>query len=164
MRLVADGNRELLRIQTDRGLAGDRGRLAQTVCRGYLEFLFKAEYAYDMGMPQWLARLDHAGSALHLERIFLGRHKPFHFRVWYRDALAGYVQEMLLDARSLTRPYIERKGLEVMVRGHLTGNRNYTTELHKALTLELVHRLFLDSPIDVREKEYEDHTFSRSAC
>ena len=41
---------------------------------------------------------------------FLGRHKTFHFRVWYRDALAGYVQEMLLDPRSLSRSYIERKG------------------------------------------------------
>jgi asparagine synthase (glutamine-hydrolysing) len=45
----------------------------------------------------------------HLDRLFLGRHKLLHFRVWYRDALAGYVREMLLDPRSLSRPYIERK-------------------------------------------------------
>jgi hypothetical protein len=31
------------------------------------------------------------------------------------------------------------------VNGHLTGNRNYTTEIHRLLTLELTHRLFLDS-------------------
>jgi asparagine synthase (glutamine-hydrolysing) len=116
------------------------------VPRALLEFQFKAEYAYDMGMPQWVARLDHAFSPLHLERLFLGRHKVFHFRVWYRDALAGYVQEMLLDPRSLSRPYLERKGLEAIVRGHLKGNCNFTTELHKVLTLELVHRLFLDNP------------------
>ena len=35
--------------------------------------LFKAEYAYDMGMPQGLARIDHPLSALRLERLFLGR-------------------------------------------------------------------------------------------
>jgi len=31
------------------------------------------------------------------------------------------------------------------VRGHLKGNRNHTAEIHKLLTLELLHRIFLDS-------------------
>jgi len=146
LRLVADGNRALLGIPTDRGLAGNQGDILGATRRGILEFQFKAEYAYDMGMPQWLAKLDHAFSPLRLEHLFLGQHKPVHFRVWYRDALAGYVQEMLLDPRSLSRSYIERKGLETVVRGHLKGNRNYTIELHKALTLEILHRLFLDNP------------------
>jgi len=70
----------------------------------------------------------------------------FHFRVWYRDALADYVREMLLDSRTLSRPYIERKKLEEVVQGHLRGDRNYTNEIHKALTLELIHRLFIDKP------------------
>ena len=97
-----------------------------------------------MGMPQAVARIDHALSALHLERVFLGRHKVFHFRLWYRDALAGYVRETLLDPGSLSRPYIEGKRLKEIVEGHLKGDRNYTNELHKTLTLELIHRLFLD--------------------
>ena len=146
LRLIADGNRSLLQIPTDRGLAGNRDRISRAVFHGLLEFLFKAEYAYDMGMPQWLARLDHALSPIRPEQLFLGRHKPFHFRVWYRDALAGYLQETLLDPRALSRPYIERKGLEAVVRGHSKGDRNYTTELHKVLALELIHRLFLDHP------------------
>jgi asparagine synthase (glutamine-hydrolysing) len=145
LRLIADGNSDLLRIPTDRGLLGTRGTLLGATSRGFLEFLFKAEYVSDMGMPQWLAKLDHAFSPLQLEHVFLGRHKPFHFRVWYREPLAGYIQEMLLDPHSLSRSYIERKGLEVLVQGHLRGDRNFTTELHKVLTLELVHRLFLDS-------------------
>jgi asparagine synthase (glutamine-hydrolysing) len=146
LRLIAQGKRDLLRIATDRGLAGDQGGLLGAAYRGLLEFQFKAEYAYDMGMPQWVARIDHAFSSFHLERMFLGRHKVFHFRIWYRDALAGYVREMLLDPRSLSRPYIERKGLEGIVEGHVKGNRNYTTEIHKVLTLEILHRLFLDDP------------------
>jgi asparagine synthase (glutamine-hydrolysing) len=146
LRLVADGDRALHGIPTDRGPAGNRGNILGTTSRGLLEFLFKAEYAYDIGMPQWLARIDHALSPFRLERVFLGRHKPYHFRVWYRDALSGYIQEMLLDESALSRPYLERDGLKVAVRGHLKGNRNYTTELHKVLTLELVHRLFLDNP------------------
>ena len=146
LRLIADGNGALLRIPTDRGLGGNRGRFSELASRALLEFLFKAEYGYDTGMPQWVARIDHVLSPLRLERLFLGRHKIFHFRVWYRDALASYVREMLLDPRSLSRPYIQRKGLEAVVRDHLQGGRNYTTELHKVLTLEIIHRLFLDSP------------------
>jgi len=145
LRLIADGKKELLQIPTDRGLAGKQGGLPAAAYRHFLEFQFKAEYAYDMGMPQSVARIDHAFSALHLERLFLGRHKVTHFRIWYRDALAGYVRDMLLDQRSLTRPYIDRKGLETIVQGHLKGNRNFTNEIHKILTLELFHRIFLNS-------------------
>jgi asparagine synthase (glutamine-hydrolysing) len=96
-------------------------------------------------MPQWVAEIDHALSPLHLERLFLGRHKFYHFRVWYRDTLANYVREMLLDSRTLSRPYLERKGVEEIVSGHLKGNRNHTSAIHKLLTLELIHRQFLDS-------------------
>ena len=143
-RLIADGNGALLRIPTDRGLGGRRGRASRVASRALLEFLFKAEYAYDLGMPQAVARVDHALSALRLERLFLGRHKIFHFRIWYRDALAGYVRAMLLDPRTLSRPYLRREGVETMVRGHLKGDRNYTSAIHKMLALELVHRLFID--------------------
>jgi asparagine synthase (glutamine-hydrolysing) len=115
------------------------------VTHACLEFLFKAEYAYDMGMPQWVAQIDHLFGAFHLERIWLGRHKIFHFRVWYRDQLANYVREILLDARSLARPYVEPKAVRAVVDCHIKGNRNYTIEIHRLLTLELAHRLFVDS-------------------
>jgi len=146
IRLITDGRSELMQVPTDRGLAGGRGRLGEAVAHGILQFLFKAEYAYDMGMPQWVASADHLFSALHFERLFLGRHKAFHFRIWYRDYLSAYLKEMLLDSRSLARPYIERKGLEAIVRGHLRGTHNYTNEFHKVLSLEIFHRLFLDEP------------------
>ena len=154
MRLIADGNRALLGIPTDRGVGGNRGRVAEAASHGLLEFLFKAEYAYDMGMPQSLARFDHSLSSLRLERLFLGRHKPFHFRVWYRDALAEYVREILLDSRSLSRGYISRKGMEAAVQSHLKGDRNYTNEIHKLLTLELVHRLFLDDSLHQQRRSF----------
>jgi len=144
LRLIADGDATLRRIRTDRGLNGNSGHLSAVASRSFLEFTFKAEYAYDYGMPQWVARVDHLFSPFHLERLFLGRHKFCHFRVWYRDALSDYVREMLLDSRTLSRPYLQPKGLERMVQGHIKGDRNYTAEIHKVLTLELLHRLFLD--------------------
>jgi asparagine synthase (glutamine-hydrolysing) len=145
LRLIKDGSHALARIRSDRGVGSNGGRLVSALARASKEFTFKAEYAYDYGMPQSVARLDHFLFGLHLERLFLGRHKLLHFRLWYRDILASYVQEMLLDSRTLSRPYLERKGVEAIVRGHLKGNRNYTTEIHRLLSMELLHRLFLDA-------------------
>jgi asparagine synthase (glutamine-hydrolysing) len=144
-RLIFDGNPALSRIPTDRGLGG-RPAAIEKLTNAWQEFSFKAEYAYDYGMPQWLARIDYRLSPLHLERLFLGRHKPFHFRMWYRHELAGYVREMLLDPRSLSRPYLERRMVEHIVHAHTTGSGNYTTEIHKLLKLELLHRNFIDAP------------------
>ena len=140
-KLVQEGNPALANLRTDRGIRG----LDSVFTRGLLNFTFKAEYAYDYGMPQWIARVDHLFAPLHLERIWLGRHKVFHFRVWYRDHLADYVREILLDPRSLARPYVNREAVRRIVKGHLRGNHNYTTEIHRLLTLELMHRLFVDS-------------------
>jgi asparagine synthase (glutamine-hydrolysing) len=145
LRLIADGDAVLRGIRTDIGQGGNNGRLNTKALRMLLEFSFKAEYAYDYGMPQWVAQIDHIFSRMHLERLFLGRHKFYHFRVWYRDALSQYIRDMLLDPRTLSRPYLERKHVEAMVHGHLKGHRNYTLGIHKVLMLELVHRLFLDS-------------------
>ena len=145
LRLIADGSQKLLRIRTDRGALGSLPAWAGAMQRAYFEFTFKAEYAYDYGMPQAVVNVDHALSFLHLERMFLGRHKFYHYRVWYRDALANYVREMLLDPRSLSRSYLRRDALESIVEEHLKGTRNYTTAIHKLLTLEHIHRLFIDS-------------------
>ena len=108
-------------------------------------------------MPQWLAKADHALAPLHLESLFLGRHKFCHYRVWYRDALSKYVQEILLDPVSLSRPYLNRGTVEAIVRGHVKGSGNYTTAIHKLLTLELIHRLLIDSsPTHTFAKDQHD--------
>jgi asparagine synthase (glutamine-hydrolysing) len=143
-RLIKDGSPALARIRTDRGIGGDSGALVSAATHGLMEFTFKAEYAYDYGMPQWLSRTDHALAPLHLERLFLGRHKLTHYRVWYRDVLASYVRDVLLDSRTLSRPYLERKGVETIVEGHTRKGLNYTSQIHKLLSLELFQRAFLD--------------------
>lgn len=139
--LLLSGNPALATLRTDRGTRG----LNNILKRAALEFSFKAEYAYDYGMPQWLARMDHLVAPLHFERLWVGRHKIFHFRPWYRDQLAPYVREILLDRRSLARPYLQPRAISDIVKGHLSGTRNYTLEIHRLLTLELAQRLFIDS-------------------
>jgi asparagine synthase (glutamine-hydrolysing) len=53
---------------------------------------------------------------------------------------------MLLDRKTLSRPYLESKSVEAIVCGHTKGGLNHTSAIHKLLTLELIHRLFLDAP------------------
>jgi asparagine synthase (glutamine-hydrolysing) len=144
MRLIQEGSPALAHLRTDRGL-GHYNAVAKAMNRAYLELTFKAEYAYDYGMPHWVANVDSTFAPLHLERLWMGRHKLFHFRWWYRTVLAEYVKEILLDPRTLSRTYLNRAGVESIVRGHLTGKRNYTTEIHRLLSLELLHRLFVDA-------------------
>lgn len=144
LRLIAEGNPVLGRIPTDRGMRY-RPIPGLTAARHSLhEFTFKAEYAYDYGMPQWLAGLDHRLSFLHLEKAFLGRHKFYHFRVWFRDGLAKYVQDILLDPRTLQRPYLNGPRVETIVKDHTSGRRNYTNEIHMLLTSELIQRLLIE--------------------
>ncbi len=144
MRLIADGSPRLSEIPNDRGVTYSANKALNSFRQSKEEFLAKAEYAYDYGMPQWLVRLDRLLSPFRLERLFLGRQKFCHFRIWYRDRLASYVKEILLDPRSLSRPYLKRRAIEQMVTGHLRGTHNFTTEIHKLLSIELVHRLLLE--------------------
>jgi asparagine synthase (glutamine-hydrolysing) len=144
VQLVRDGNPELARLRTDLGYGGSWGKTTSALRRRWLLTSFKAEYAYDYGMPQWAAPLDRALRPLHPERIFLGRHKFYHFRVWYRDQLADYVREILLDSRTLSRGWLRSQSVTSIVEGHLSGRHNYTLEIHKLLTLEHLHRLFID--------------------
>jgi len=145
LRLIGEGDPRLAELPTDRGVGGRGGRLVEAARRTTLEFLFKAEYAYDYGMPQWLARADHALAPLRLERLFLGRHKFYHFRTWYRDALAGYLRDTLLAKSALTRPYVDAKKVAAIVDEHVAGRRNHTVAIHKLLTFELVHQIFVDA-------------------
>jgi asparagine synthase (glutamine-hydrolysing) len=80
-----------------------------------------------------------------LERLFLGRHKFYHYRIWYRDRFAGYLKEILLDPRSRSRTYLNGLCLERIVNEHIAGRGNYTLELHRLLTMELTNRLLIEA-------------------
>jgi asparagine synthase (glutamine-hydrolysing) len=144
LKLIADGNSALAEIGTDRALRARRTPLMMDIAHLWQEFTFKAEYAFDYGMPQWLAYLDNVGKILHLERLFLGRHKYYHFRIWYRDALSSYIKEILLDPLTLKRPHLNQRAVEKAVLDHSSGRSNYTSAIHRLLTAELFHRLFTD--------------------
>ncbi len=144
LRLISEGNSTLGRIPTDRGVTYPADKMTNRVNRSLQEFLAKAEYAYDYGMPDWLAKMDKCLTPLHLDRLFLGRQKFCHFRTWYRRELAGCVRGILLDSHSRKRPYVNSAFVESMVEGHIRGTRNCTTDIHRLLSLELLHRSLLE--------------------
>ena len=95
-------------------------------------------------MPQWLAKLDRLMTPLHIERLFLGRQKFTHFRVWYRNELSNYLKDILLDSRTLSRPYLNGRHVEEAVLAHTSRRGNYTSEIHKLLSSELIQRELIE--------------------
>jgi asparagine synthase (glutamine-hydrolysing) len=144
-RVSAESAPALAGLPTDRGLGFKPGIVPDKTWRWIREFMPRAEYVYDYGMPQWLARVNWALAPLRLEKLFLGRQKFFNFRPWYRHELAGYVKEMLLDARTLGRPYLQGRRVEQIVREHTSGRGNYTREIHKLLSSELLQRQLIEA-------------------
>jgi asparagine synthase (glutamine-hydrolysing) len=143
-KFIADCNPALALIPNDRGVIARPGAYAGKFKVFCQEFLPRAEYVYDYGMPQWLAKVDRVLSPLHLERLFLGRQKFYHFRIWYRNELAQYVKSVLLDSRTLGRPYLNARHVQEIVMAHVQGRGNHTLEIHKLLTSELIQRQMVE--------------------
>ncbi len=140
IRMIAEADAGLARIPSDRGVQSSDGDLYGAIRQGVQQFTFKCEYALDMGMPQWLAQWQRFVPMKAMERLVLGRHKFTHFRTWYRNSLAPYVREILLDPQALTRPYLRRDGVRRLVAEHTSGSRNHTNAIHALLSLELAYR------------------------
>ncbi len=147
LRLIHEGSPALGALPTDRGLV--HGPQTRTVKwrHALREFSARAEYAYDYGMPDWLVQIDSVLSALHLERLFLGRHKFYHFRTWYRGPLATHLKEMLLGPNVQAARWFAPGKLQYMVEAHTAGRANHTLELHRALTLELIESRLLSGAV-----------------
>jgi asparagine synthase (glutamine-hydrolysing) len=141
--LIFSGNPKLASVPTDRGIRYPQ-RSFGTLCHLAREFSVRCEYAYDYGMPQWLANIDRLLTPFGPHRLFLGRHKFYHFRIWYRDKLASFVHDALLGPRARQRSYFTPRALQALVEAHVSGRRNYTSEIHMALTMEFIHRQFVE--------------------
>jgi asparagine synthase (glutamine-hydrolysing) len=110
----------------------------------WMQFLFKADYLYKSGMPQWLEQLHHALGQFQPERLIVGTHRFAHFRIWFRRELAWFVKELLLDPRTQQRGFFNRSRMTQIVEEHLKGVRNFTDEIERMITVELICRQFLD--------------------
>ncbi len=144
VRLVREGYPDLAKIPTDRGYLGSNNALISSSLHLYRDYSFKLEYYFSYGMPHWLAKLNNALSFLHLEYLFLEINKYNNYRKLFRYELADYVKEILLDDRTLTRPFIDRNFVENMVAAHTSGRGNYTSQINRILSIELAFRSLIE--------------------
>lgn len=63
---------------------------------------------------------------------------------WFRGPLAGFVHEILLGERALSRGYFRPEVLRRVVEDHLGGKVDRGRAIWTLLSLEIWHRLFLD--------------------
>jgi asparagine synthase (glutamine-hydrolysing) len=144
LRLIADARPDLGKVRTDRGVGQKSRNPSSFLIRLWYESLFKSEYYYNHGMPHWLATVNYTLKMSEIEKLFLGRHKFEHYRIWFRSELSTYIRDIILDSRTMNRECFNKRFLEKMVSRHTRGDRNYTNEISKTITVELVHRLFLE--------------------
>lgn len=132
-------------ITSDMGYGGRTSSFAAQCAEFYHYVLFKLDYIYVSALPHWLARVDSLCVSANGGKPLLGASQKFEFyRIWFRRDLSSYVKEILLDSKTMQRPYFHGKGLERMVRAHTTGMRNYMSEINKAMSLELTCRTLID--------------------
>ena len=63
---------------------------------------------------------------------------------WMRNELRDLLYSTLLDPRSIQRGYVDRKGVELLLREHMGGRRDHSGSLFQLLMFELWHRNFLE--------------------
>ena len=140
LRLIAARSPRLAAMPSDRGLQHPPRPLVTPLARLWREATARAEYVWDYGMPRWLAPIEQRLRGLHPERLFLGRHKFCHFRLWYREPLAPVVRD-LLDG--FEAPGFAPGATARVVDEHLSGRVNRTREIHQLLSLRLIEREIL---------------------
>jgi asparagine synthase (glutamine-hydrolysing) len=144
LRLIADKNMRLSGILTDMGAGVGRNAWVLNCAQIVYKTLFRVEWYYSVGLPHWLIRLDNVLRFLQPERLMLGWHRYLHYRMWFRYELSNYMQQMLLDTRTMSRPYLNARVLENMIVNHINGIGNYTNEINKILTIELIERRLIE--------------------
>jgi asparagine synthase (glutamine-hydrolysing) len=70
-------------------------------------------------------------------RIFNGRKEWTHYRLWFANELKDYVRQILLDEKTLQRPYWNRRFLEFIVGHHCSQKGNYAWEIDLIMSFEL---------------------------
>jgi len=66
------------------------------------------------------------------------------YALWYRTVLRSWLEDTLLDERTLARGYYDRQGLQELIDEHMSGRRDRSLQFGLLLTFELWNRLFID--------------------
>ena len=68
---------------------------------------------------------------------------------WFRQALAGFCRDTLLDGRLEARGIVDTDIVSQMINAHIAGTQNNTRQLRAFISLEIWFRLFIDRDPDM---------------
>ena len=66
---------------------------------------------------------------------------------WYRGPSMGYIQELLLDKRTLERPWFDSRFVKAKLNEHFEGRRNHRLLVWSLLSIEWIQRHFLEGEL-----------------
>ena len=147
--LIRQANPGLMSIPTNQGLGGSSSPFISKSIKLLFTLLNTAERVYirerlPYGMTHWVARVDHLLSPTRAARLITGLGDFRRYRVWFRDQLADFLKETLLNSKTFNRPYWNRGYLEKVVNDHTSGRGSYYREIRKILTIEMMHRVLVE--------------------
>lgn len=134
----------LAAIPTDMGYGGQSRPFVGTMDRLYRYLLFKAEWYYNMGMPDVGVRHERHVPLRALERFFLGTHKIEHYRLWFRNELKASLLDILSGSTAASRSYVARPGLRRLLNDFDQERRNCARDVSRLASLELVQQTLID--------------------
>jgi asparagine synthase (glutamine-hydrolysing) len=143
-KLIHGNNEKLGKIMTDLGKLGVYPEPLKKVIKLWRYFLFKMEWYYNHKLPWPLERADNLFQMLKLEKFFLGNHKYYHFRVWFRDELSDFLKQIMSDDRTASRGFMNSVYLNNITENHIFNNKSNTDILCTSFSVELMHRKFID--------------------
>lgn len=144
LRLIGDYNPRLAQIMSDRGFYGSRTFMLSNLKELFYWSLFKLDWYYGVGMPDWASKLETKWGLIYLRKLFLGTQRIDHYRMWFQNDLSEYIRETLLDRRTKERPYLNGQYLDRIVEDHISGRKNHLDKINMLLTVELIERLLME--------------------
>jgi asparagine synthase (glutamine-hydrolysing) len=98
-----------------------------------------------------------------------GSYPPYGEWIRTNSKLKNYIRHILLDEKTLSRPYFDRNYIKRILKEHMNQTKDHSKLIFTLLTFELWHRLFIDerphihiqpesqyTPIQFRVKEMEE--------
>ena len=150
-RLIEANNTLLTKVPTDRPSRQTPGQVPGSK-RFFSEATFKLDYLNNEGWPNWLSPFEPIFKRVTSSLGIIGLHKYLHYRSWFRNELASYVNDSIANARVRQVPFWNAAFLEKMATDHINGGKNYVLEINAVMTLEAVQRLLFQGSTNTVEE------------
>lgn len=143
LKLIASGDPRLSRVPTDRGISCGGSKPWTPIKRLYCEATFKLDYWDKEGLPAKLSSFDSMRGVLNAMGL-LGLHKFLPYRLWFRNELHEYVQDVFHSTNVKQQPWWNAEFLPKVLANHASGRENYLNEINAVLTLDAIERRLIN--------------------